>query len=129
MRSPTPPDKVFGFFWRAIAGERQPVFENEPQAGWWKLKLKSRCCWVPVKIWLVQEVGDDGELLGPEIYKCTVDGAERDPIEVFGRCCRHPIEEHEFLYMTALRAWQRANEPEAWDPYRPIDMTETTIER
>lgn len=127
MRSPTPPDKVFGFFWRAIAGERQEIREDEPQAGWWKMRLKPKCAWVPVRIWLEQEVLD-GELIAPEVLKCTVDGEEKDPREVWVWCSQRPIEEHEFRYMTALRAWQRANEPEAWDPYRPIDMTETAIE-
>lgn len=128
MRTPTTPDKIFDFYWRSIAGENPPVHVDEPRAGWFKIKLKTRCCWVPVRIWLEQETDEAGELIAPEVLKCTVDGELRDPCQVFNWCCRQVIEEHEFRYMTALRLWQRVNEPEAWDPYRPIDMTETPIE-
>lgn len=127
MRTPTPPDQVLGFFWRAIAGAREEISEDNPQAGWWKMRLSKRGCWVPVRIWLVQDV-EDGELLGPEVMKCTVDGEEKDPREVWTWCAQRPIEEHEFRYLTALRSWQKINEPDAWDPYRPVAMTETPIE-
>jgi hypothetical protein len=128
MRSPTTPDKVFGFFWRALAGEQQDVIESEPQAGWYQLRRVKRGPWLPVKIWLVQEAGDDGELLAPEVLKATLDGDEIDPRDVWQWCCTHPIASHHFDYLTALRAWQRINEPDRWDPFKPVDMTETPIE-
>lgn len=128
MRTPTPPDEVFGFYWLAIAGCMPEIIETEPHAGWWKMRLVRRGAWVPVLIWLVQEVGDDGELLAPEVLKATVDGDEKDPRDIWQWCCTRPIPEHEFKYLTALRAWQRINEPAAWDPYKAVDMTETPIE-
>jgi hypothetical protein len=128
LRQPTPADQVFGFYWRAMCGEQQAVIEQDPQAGWYQIRLAKRGPWVPVRIWLEQETGDDGELLGPEILKCTVDGEEKDPRDVWQWCCTRPIAEHEFRYLSALRSWQKVNEPEAWDPYRQVDMTETPIE-
>lgn len=128
MRTPTPPDRVLGFYWRAMAGEQQPVIEQEPQAGWYQIRLVKRGAWVPVRIWLEQDIGDDGELLGPEILKCSIDGEEKDPRDVWAWACTRPIAAHEFRYLTALRSWQKINDPDAWDPYRPIDMTETPIE-
>jgi hypothetical protein len=128
MRSPTPPDKVFGFYWRALSGEREEIIEQEPHAGWWQIRLVKRGPWVPVRIWLEQEIGEDGELLGPEVVKCEIDNAPGDPLTVWTWCCRNPIEEHHYRYLVALRAWQRVNEPDLWNPYRPVDMTETPIE-
>lgn len=128
MRTPTSIEAQFAFHRRALAGARDTIVEDLPEVGFWKMRLVKRGAWVPVRIWLEQEIGDDGELLAPEVVKCTVDGAEKDPREVWQWCCTRPIAEHEFRYMTALRAWQRVNEPDAWDPYRAIDMTETTIE-
>jgi hypothetical protein len=127
-REPTPPDHVFGFYWRALNGAREEITEQDPQAGWWQIRLVKRGPWVPVRIWLEQEIGECGELLSPEVLKCTVDGAEKDPREVWQWCCTRPIEEHHFRYLTALRAWQRVNEPDRWDPYKAVDMAETPIE-
>jgi hypothetical protein len=128
LRNPTEQFAALAFHRRALAGAREDIREQDPEAGWWKMRLSKRGCWVPVRIWLEQDIGDDGELLAPEVLKCTVDGEEKDPREVWQWCCTRPIAEHEFRYMTALRAWQRVNEPDAWDPYRPIAMTETPIE-
>lgn len=128
LRTPTPIDKVLAFYWRAMAGVEQAVQEDQPEAGWWKRRMIKRGAWVPVRIWLEADVGDDGELLGPEVLKCTVDGEIVDPRDVWQFCCTRPIAEHEFRYLTDLRAWQRVHEPEAWDPYKPVDMTETAIE-
>lgn len=129
LRQPSPPDKVFGAYWAAMANDgRPPCFEDQAEAGWWKMRFVKRGPWVPVRIWLEQEIGDDGELLSPEVLKCTVDGEVRDPLEIWTRCWDRPIAEHEFRYLTDLRAWQRVHEPEAWDPYKAVDMTETAIE-
>jgi hypothetical protein len=128
MRQPTPIADSLAFHRRALAGAREEIREQDPECGFWKMRLSKRGCWVPVWIWLEQEIGDDGELLRPEVLKCTVDGQEKDPREVWQWCSQRAIDEPEFRYLTALRSWQRINEPEAWDPYRPIDMTETAIE-
>jgi hypothetical protein len=127
VRTPTPEHQVLAFYRRALAGAREAVTET-PEAGWWQIRLVRKGCWVPVRTWLEQDIGDDGELLSPDVLKCTVDGAEKDPRDVWQWICTRPIAEHEFLYLTDLRAWQRVNEPDAWDPYKPVDMTETPIE-
>lgn len=128
LRTAPTPEQQLEFYRRALAGARDEIREGDPEAGWWKMRLIRRGAWVPVRIWIEQEIDDAGELLAPQVVKCTVDGEVKDPREVWQWCCTRPIAEHEFDYMTALRAWQRINEPEAWDPYRPIDMTETPIE-
>lgn len=127
MRAPTDTHQALAFHRRALAGAREEIREQDPECGWWKMRLVKRGAWVPVRIWLEQEIAD-GELLSPEILKCTVDGQEKDPREVWVWCSQRPIEEHEFRYLTALRSWQKINEPDAWDPYRPVAITETAIE-
>lgn len=127
-RTPTPADIVFKFYREALAGHLGEIHADQPEAGWYKTRLVKRGAWVPVQIWLVQDIGDDDELLSDEVLKCTVDGAEKDPRDVWQWCCRHAIAEHEFRYLTALRAWQRINEPEAWDPYKAVDINRTAIE-
>jgi hypothetical protein len=128
-RTPSRPDQIFGWYWSAIAGAPQQLSENDPQCGWYKMRLCNRGPWVPVAITLDREIDEEtGELLSPEVIRCTVDGDAKDPIDVWSWCCTRPIAEHEFNYLTALRQWQRIHEPHLWDPYKPVDMTETPIE-
>lgn len=128
MRTPTPIDDQLLFWRNAIAGRAQAIHEGEPNAGWYQTRLVARGPWVPVRIWLEQPVDDAGELEGPEILRCTVDGEIKDPVAVWVHCADRPIAEHYFAYMAALRSWQKINEPELWDPYQPVDINRTPIE-
>jgi hypothetical protein len=128
LRTPTSPERALEFHARALAGARDSVHENDPRPGWWKMRIVKKGPWVPVKIWLEQDIDEGGELLGPEIVRCLVDGSSWDPRDAWLYCCNVPIAEHEFQYLTALRAWQRINEPELWDPYKPVDISQTPIE-
>lgn len=112
-----------------VAGDANVrIAEDEIKSGWFKRRLRKGCPWVPVRIWIHQVIDDAGELLEPERFACSVDGRAADPVEQWPRVCMSPIAEHEFEYLTALRAWQRVNEPEAWDPLKPVDLTRTAIE-
>ncbi len=127
MRTPTPLEKIYNAWAIGMRTGRTPCHEGEAEAGWFKMRMVAGGPWIPVRIWLEQEV-EDGELIAPEIMRGTVDGIAIDPRDVWDRCCDSPIAEHEWKYLTALRTWQKINEPELWDPYRPVDMTRTAIE-
>lgn len=111
---------------QALAGKAVEV-THDPQPGFFKRRLRPKCCWVPVRIWMRQETDDAGDLISDEKLLCTVDGEPRDPGDQWTYCCTDPISEREFNYLTRLRAWQRVNAPEEWDPFTPIDHTRTPI--
>jgi hypothetical protein len=128
LRRATTADEQLAFHRRALAGAREEIFEDRPECGFWKMRLVKLGAWLPVRIWIEQEIDEAGDLLSPPVVKCTLDGEEKDPRDVWTWCSQRPIEQHEYRYMTALRAWQRINEPDLWDPRRSVAITETPIE-
>lgn len=127
MRAPTPPEIALAWHSARLAGAELETVHEEPHAGWFKRRLVKKGCWVPARIWLEQETDEAGELIAPERMLCEVDGQRRDPADQWLWLCQEPISEREFNYLTRLRAWQRINAPEEWDPMVPVDHTKTPI--
>lgn len=128
MRTPTPIDEQLLWHTAALAsGADAMTVSGDPQVGWYQRRLVKKGCWVPARIWLEQEVGDDGELLSDQKLRCEVDGVERDAADQWLWLCQNPITERAFNYLKKLRAWQRVNRPDEWDPMVPIDHTRTPI--
>lgn len=101
---------------------RSTPVADEPQCGFFKRKLVKNGPFVPARIWLEQETGEDGELLGSEL-RCEVNGEAADPFEAWSYLCANPITAAEFAYMAALKnwaAWYSPALPQA-QPRRPID--------
>lgn len=128
MRTPTPLEDLYAWHAAALAG-RPPVITHEPHCGWFRCRLVKKGCWVPAQIFMVQLTDTEtGELIMPEEQLCTVDGVQRDAEEQWLFLSENPTTEKDFEFQTRLRAWLRVNEPDEWDPYRPVDMTKTRIQ-
>lgn len=111
LRAPTPDP----YAWHRQALEtrhwRVPI-ADEPRSGWFKRKLVKGGPFVPARIWLVQDVGEDGELLDDEILQCEVNGQYANPVDQWSYLCGQPITEAEFNYMEATRLWAEQHAPE-----------------
>lgn len=111
QRAPTP--DPYAWHRQAIAGrgQREPI-ADEPRCGWFKRKFVQGGPFVPARIWLVQDVGEDGELLDVELLQCEVNGAYADPVDQWSYLCGQPITEAEFRYMEATRQWAEQHAPD-----------------
>lgn len=106
MRKPTATEVAYGWHTKALAanGDRAkmpPIHENEPKPGWYMRRLIPKGPYVPARIWLEADVGDDGELLGPEVLLCEVDGQRRNVGGEWTWLASRPISEDKFMDMLA----------------------------
>jgi len=70
-------------WWRqALLGDFGSIHENDPQCGYYRMRKTKGGPWVPVAIWTEE---------GRSVLSCLVDGAERDPFEVWTWVCRYPV--------------------------------------
>lgn len=115
-------------WWRDALAEAPDAIPDEPRCGWFKRRLCKGGVFVPARIWLEQDIGEDGELLGAEM-RCEVNGEPADPFDQWSYLCGEPISEAEFKYLTARGewAWRYApNDPVA-RPREPIDHLSTPV--
>lgn len=81
------------------------------------------------RIWLDQELDEDGYLTADEILRCEVDGKPQDATEEWLRLADHPISESEYNYLVATSKWaakHAPDEPEA-NPREKIDMNKVSL--
>lgn len=125
IRAPMPDDVAFAW-WRDALADPPDAIADEPQAGYFKRRLAKGAVFVPARIWLEQDIGDDGELLGVEL-RCEVNGEPADPFDAWSYLAGNPISEQEFRYLTARGAWAERyapNDPVA-RPREPINHLTT----
>lgn len=109
--------------------EAPAVYESEPQCGYFKAKVSRRAVLVPAKIYLRSVVGEDGELVEPEVLKCEIGDRDFDVGEVWPRLAMRPISVAEYRHLMALRQWAKESapdQPQAVDG-RPIDWNTVQI--
>jgi hypothetical protein len=126
IRAPIPDETAFAWWREALAipeyERRSTPVADEPQCGYFQRKLVKGGIMVPARMWLEQDIGDDGELLGAEL-RCEVNGSPADPFDQWSHIAGNPISEGEFNYMVARRnwaAWHAPHEPAA-NARKPID--------
>lgn len=97
---------------------------NSPQVGFYKRRLVRGGAFVPVHVWLEEDIDPDtGELVGDSKLCCSVDGREACAEDHWLYICDQAISEKQFDYMTSLSAFARRHdkrEPLA-NPRKPID--------
>jgi hypothetical protein len=102
-----------------------PSHPDEPEVGWYKIRLVKGGPWVPARIWLEQNIDPaSGELVADEELRAELNGNSADPYDQWIWLSARPISEQEFLYMEDLRrwaAWHAPDEPAA-NPRTPIDF-------
>lgn len=125
IRQPTPLSVSLAWWREALA---LPAYErvgipDQPHAGFFQRRLVKGGPFVPARIWLHQDIGDDGELLDDEVLRCEINGEPADADEAWSYLCSAPISEAQFNYMTARGQWASFYAPTeaAANPRRPID--------
>jgi len=81
-------------WWRnALKGEFGPIYESDPQPGYYRMRKGKGGPWVPVAIW-----AEPAEFAAPSDLNssglrlnCLVGGLDRDAHEVWTWCCRYPV--------------------------------------
>lgn len=80
IRQPTPDDVSLRWWRTAIADPRTYRSDGDPQCGWYRMQRVKKGPWIPVQIFLIQEIDDaTGELTEPERMSSLVDGLREDP--------------------------------------------------
>ena len=72
----------YSYWHNALYGKFGPIHENDPQCGYYRMRLRRGGEWVPVAIFRE----DDGEV----IALCK--GEMKDAFEVWTWCCRYPVD-------------------------------------
>ncbi len=95
-------------------GKGPPIHENDPQCGWFMKKRTNHrdSDFVPCRIFL--EAPTDpvtGELTGPEVMRCEVDGRRMDVSGMWTWLAGRPISEDQYFEMIA-GSFRMAPEPE-----------------
>lgn len=123
MRRALTDDEIMAW-WRAAMLGQSPVVTDEPHAGWYKRRLVKDGPWVPVRIWLHQEVDEAGELAADAYFCCDVDGKPADPEQHWLFACMQPIAETDYTHLLRLSRYAKKHddrEPLA-NPRKAIDL-------
>lgn len=109
MRTPTTAAERWAWWEAAVAGLKPPVYEDEPQAGFYAVRKFRYGEWtqgpmLPARIiWRPGEIDPEtGELLSPEQCRADVNGAPVDPWRTWLWLARRPIPENEWEWLTAI---------------------------
>lgn len=98
IRQPTPRAAQYAFWQRAVAGERVPRHEDEPQPGFYKRRYVRGGPFVPVEIWLEQEIDPEtGELTADEVLRAICNAERCNPLTVWPYCRPIPLTEYDAL--------------------------------
>ena len=79
IRRPTTAAAAYAWHRAMLAGDEPERHEGEPQCGWFRARLVKGGPWVAARIWIERDIDENGELAGPEEYRCEVDGERRNP--------------------------------------------------
>lgn len=89
-------------YWReTLAGKRVPMYEGEPQPGWYKYRFSKDAAWVPLVIWRAS----DGKIYA----RCWVVN-DVTPNKVWMQAARFPLSVNDYNNLVA------GLEPPALDP-------------
>lgn len=125
MRTPTPDNEAYAYWFSVLNGTREPVHEDNPQAGFYRMRLVKNGPFVPVAIWIEKTVDETtGELLDDERYVALVNGKPEDPARIWTYCAARPIEEDEYRYHLEMGQWAAEHQPDhpAAHPRKPINL-------
>lgn len=121
MRSPSTMKQIYGWHMAALRGENPPVYEDDPQCGYFAMRMVKGGPFVPVEIKIERDIDTfTGELMDDERIVCTVGDDLRDPSEVWIWASKRPISKAEF---NSLR---KASKAEAFlaATHVPVDLTQ-----
>lgn len=130
MRRPSTEDELYAWH-RYVMGDArgyQPAGHHpeDPQCGWYMLRLTKGGPWVPMQIECVQVIDPEtGELTEPERLVCTMLGQVVDPGRYWARGHFRHISESD--YQSLETEWREAERQgkhhPMLDPFSPVDVT------
>lgn len=82
----------------AVKGGRPGVQLDNPKCGFYRTRKQRGGVWLPVAIWMQQEVDEGGAPLDDEYLVATIDATQTDPVEIWSWC--KPITEEAFNHLT-----------------------------
>lgn len=123
MRAPT--DLVAAFaWWRSALAGKKPAITSQPMCGFYQRKFARGGVFVPVAIFITQELDANGELSCDEQMVCLVNGKPSDPEAEWSYCAGNPITEQEYRFLIERHKWAAEHAPA--DPFaapsRKIDF-------
>lgn len=128
VRKPTSYDERYGWYEAAVAGKRPPI-THETQCGYFTRRMVKGGPLVPVRIWLEQNIDEDGLLRQPEVMKCLVNGKEADADDQWTYVADNPVTPGQYDYLLDLSVYAKrynADEPLA-SPRKAINHLTTPI--
>jgi hypothetical protein len=109
VREPSTSEERWRWWEAAISGLDPPIHEDEPHAGFFKVRRFRYGEWVggpfvPARIWWAPPDidPDTGELAAPEKLLAEIDGKPADPWRNWTWIAARPITEEEWLWLKAL---------------------------
>lgn len=100
----------------AMRGENPPRHDGTPQCGWYRMRMVKGGPWVPVSIYVTQEIDENGVLASDELLSASAFGESVDPRRVWSHLA--PISKADFDRLTQYRL---ENQHRFFND-RPIDM-------
>jgi hypothetical protein len=111
IRQPTSKAAQYAWYRSAIAGRDAPRHDALPEAGWYKYRAVKQGPFIPVRIWLDQEICPvTGELMADEVLRCEALNQSRNPEAIW----------------TYLRPIPRAEYNALVDLHRSMDLMAAT---
>ncbi len=118
MVAPTSIEEMMAWHTSAMNGEEPDRHDGLPHCGWYKTRRVRGGPWVPVRIYLDQDIDDDGDLAWPEKIKAEIEGDDTDPEEIWNFC--QPVSQGEFKRLVVTRS--KLNAPNA---FKAVDLAST----
>jgi hypothetical protein len=79
IRQPSTAASLYAWWNAAVADPSTPRHDGLPECGFYRMQHVKGAPYVPVRVFVVREIDDIGELTGPEIIMAEVEGKIRRP--------------------------------------------------
>lgn len=97
-------------------------FDETPRCGFYKRRMIAGGPYVPVRIFLEQHIGADGELLAPEVLKCQIGPDFYDALAEWSWVYNRPISQAAYRLMIAEASWAKSQVVTIADPDIQVDF-------
>jgi len=122
IRVPTPLAVQLAWHRATLAGMRPERYEDVPEAGWYKRRAVKDGPWLPVRVWIEQDIDPiSGELLAPERFRASCLGESVDPARMWTYL--RPISRDEYDALVRLHRDLDAMAA----THAPIDLSTTIL--
>ncbi len=120
MRTPSTHAELYAHHAASLRGERPPVFVEDPQCGWWQMRMVRGGPWVPVMIYCIQYLDKHGALTAPEEMRAHRGADDVPAAWVWPRAANKPITEDAYLALLTDEGLTETLQA----THAPVDLTE-----